>query len=68
MGMDFDCGCRCSFGNWFLCEKHEAELISKLESNMDKKKLEDSRSNIELHRRWAKLHTFKIFVKKKRCE
>ena len=30
MGKDFKCGCRCSMGHWFLCSKHEAELIAKL--------------------------------------
>jgi len=31
MGMDYKCGCRVSMGHWFLCAKHEAELLSKLE-------------------------------------
>ena len=52
MGQDFDCGCRCSMGTWFLCEKHEAELILKLESGMSKKELEDNAENIRLHRKW----------------
>ncbi len=52
MGQDFDCGCRCSMGTWYLCEKHEAELILKLESEMSKKELEDNAENIRLHRKW----------------
>lgn len=27
IGEDFKCGCRCSMGRWFLCDKHESELI-----------------------------------------
>lgn len=30
MGMDYECGCRESMGHWFLCKKHEAELLDKL--------------------------------------
>ena len=30
MGSDFKCGCRIS-GSWFLCDKHEHELMDKLE-------------------------------------
>jgi len=31
MGMDFKCGCRCSLGHWFLCKKHEKEILSKID-------------------------------------
>lgn len=27
MGIDYLCGCRCSFGHWFLCNKHENLII-----------------------------------------
>ena len=27
MGTDFQCGCRCSMGHWFLCDLHESEII-----------------------------------------
>ena len=50
MGQGFDCGCRCSMGHWFLCCKHETELLKKLESKMDKKELENSKANIKYHR------------------
>lgn len=28
MGTDFNCGCRNSMGRWFLCEKHEIQLMN----------------------------------------
>lgn len=31
MGYYFNCGCRVSFGAWFLCPKHENDLIFDLE-------------------------------------
>lgn len=31
MGEDFKCGCRVSCGAWYLCNKHENDLIFNLE-------------------------------------
>lgn len=44
MGEDFKCGCRVSFGHWFLCSKHE-DMIIEEEINT-----ESDLSNINLHR------------------
>ncbi len=31
MGTDFKCGCRTSGGHWFLCKKHERDLLNSIE-------------------------------------
>ena len=31
MGINYKCGCRCSAGHWFLCKKHETDIIFDIE-------------------------------------
>lgn len=52
MGTDFKCGCRTSFGDWFLCDLHENWLVRKLvlfdeeeQVNDMKKKIKDEKSH-----------------------
>lgn len=32
MGTDFKCGCRNSGGHWFLCDKHELDLLNAIQN------------------------------------
>lgn len=41
IGVNFICGCRCSAGHWFLCDKHEAQLLAELQP------LEDEETDAE---------------------
>lgn len=36
MGQDFCCACRTSGGHWFLCHKHEQEMLDRLILYMEK--------------------------------
>lgn len=42
MGDDLKCGCRCSMGHWFLCDKHENQIVNEniVETN-ESEKLEE---------------------------
>lgn len=35
MGQDYKCGCRRSLSGWYLCDKHEGELIIDLEEYVE---------------------------------
>lgn len=40
IGINFKCGCRCSMGNWFLCNAHEDMLMAELKEDDDNEELD----------------------------